>query len=278
MDTFFTFDDHRQLLKFLFDERKKRSRAISHRFMAQRLGVTSSATFPQILSGKTNVSAKVLPKLVRIFNMDDAQAEYFTALVQYEGAKKAVHKNYYREEIFRLRSMQATKVGAQHYEFYRQWYYSAVWAHIALCPFDGDYGKLAKTLEPPITEAQARKAVGVLHKIGFIEKDSTGSYRRVHPTLTSGEKAAQLESLRVFHKQTIELAKRAVDSIPRENRTISTVTMGLSQEALAEIEECIARCRKVVLEAARRATAADRIYQLNIQLFPLSKWPEKASP
>jgi uncharacterized protein (TIGR02147 family) len=69
----------------------------------------------------------------------------------------------------------------------------------------------------------------------------------------------------------MELAKRALDRVPRQERELSTLTMGISEETYAKVKDEIRKCRGRVQELARRQQKAERVYQANFQVFPLSR-------
>ena len=68
----------------------------------------------------------------------------------------------------------------------------------------------------------------------------------------------------------MELAREALYSVPKTHRDISTLTLSISEQGLQHIKEKIKDCRRELLEIAKADENADRVYQLNLQLFPLS--------
>ena len=57
----------------------------------------------------------------------------------------------------------------------------------------------------------------------------------------------------------------------RKNREISTLTLGISRDGFNQIKERIRSFRKEVIEIARNDENEDRVYQCNLDLFPLTR-------
>jgi uncharacterized protein (TIGR02147 family) len=58
------------------------------------------------------------------------------------------------------------------------------------------------------------------------------------------------------------------------HRDISTLTLSISESSLQRMKEKIRECRRELLEIAKADEHADRVYQLNLQLFPLSAFED----
>jgi uncharacterized protein (TIGR02147 family) len=264
----FSYLDHRHCLLDLYQQRKRNNRWFSHRYISRRLHVKSSAVFSQILKGTCNVSETMIPRLASVFGFDVLEAAYFNSMVHYCQAQNRWEKEYFSAEMDSMRSLKARKVPLKQFEFYRQWYYSAVWAVIRLRPFSGDYRELAHSLIPPITRAQAKKSVELLKKLGFIYQDKNGVYHQNDSMITTGNDVRSA-AIRDYHRQTLLLAGRAITAVPRSKRQISTVTLGISKKGLDEAMEIIGKCRKRLMSLAERERSPDMVYQLNFQVFPL---------
>jgi uncharacterized protein (TIGR02147 family) len=192
--------------------------------------------------------------------------------VHYNQAASDAEKRYFLEEIYRCTDVSAKKVSFRQYEYYQEWYHSAIRAIIGFHPFRDDYAGLARWLVPRISAAQARKAVRLLRELGFIRKNSRGCYEPVDQVITTGDEATS-QAISTYHLKTLDLAKEAIDRFPRDWREISTLTLGLSGETLEKAREEVRKCRKKILQMVRHDVKADRVYQFNFQLFPMTTNP-----
>jgi uncharacterized protein (TIGR02147 family) len=74
-----------------------------------------------------------------------------------------------------------------------------------------------------------------------------------------------------MHRQMGELAVRALDEIPVKERDISGLTLGVSENAFFRISQEIADFRRRISSIVMEDTGENRVYRLNVQLFPLTK-------
>jgi uncharacterized protein (TIGR02147 family) len=267
----FEYIDYRKLLKDLYEERKTANSSFSYRFIAQKAGFTSAGFFTNILQGKRNIGAENILKFASVFKLKRHEIEYFELLVQFDQAKSHDQKKYYFEKILSSKRSKIKLTEAWQYEFYRQWFYTAIREVIDIYRFDGkDYSELAKKVSPAITPLQAKKAVELLEKLGMIKQGKDGFYAQCDDLITTGYDAPTV-AVTNFLVSTIDLAREAIDRYPRDKRSISTLTFSCSAEGFKSIEERLKTFRREVLEIVRDDKNRDRVYHVNFHIFPMSK-------
>jgi uncharacterized protein (TIGR02147 family) len=74
----------------------------------------------------------------------------------------------------------------------------------------------------------------------------------------------------MFQKQVIRLGLDALERFAPAERDISTVTIAVAPGDLEEIKRVTSEYRRTIMQIASESEAGSRVYQLNIQLFPLS--------
>jgi len=266
----FTYLDYRRFLHDLYAEKKAKSKYFSYRYLAQKTGLKSVGFFTWVLQGKRNLSPRLVLKFAEAFKLNKQETAYFELLVSYNQAKSHEEKKHYFDRIASLKRPSAKVVDTDQYEFYEKWYYSAIREMIGVQPFKDDYVRLAKSLTPSISATEARKAVELLAKLGFIVKNGDDLYERKDTTITTGE---SWKSLAVAHyqMQTLDLAKQAMDRFPKGERDVSTMTLSCSQETFAAIRERLKGIRQELAEMLKNDVNAECVYQVNFQAFPLSK-------
>jgi uncharacterized protein (TIGR02147 family) len=75
----------------------------------------------------------------------------------------------------------------------------------------------------------------------------------------------------VYHHAMLDLAKRALDDLPREERDISSLTLCVAEASLPRLKQRIRDFRRELLQLAEDDPAPERVVQLNFQMFPLSR-------
>jgi uncharacterized protein (TIGR02147 family) len=61
----------------------------------------------------------------------------------------------------------------------------------------------------------------------------------------------------------------------KNERDISTVTISIDEKNLPEIQEHVRQFRSSLIKMVNNFGGSERVFQLNIQLFPLSNGAEK---
>jgi uncharacterized protein (TIGR02147 family) len=69
----------------------------------------------------------------------------------------------------------------------------------------------------------------------------------------------------------VELALGSIDAVPVTERHVSGITAGISAETYEVLSAEIGAFKDRIVSIINRQPGSDRVYQLNVQLFPLSK-------
>ena len=271
MKSLFEYTDYRSYLKDVIDDRRARGLPASNRWFAGMFGINSNAWLTYILQGKRNCNIVVVNKMTKLFKLNVNEKRYFEALVRFNQAKSVDERNESYKEMENSRKSGAARiVTSDQYEFYSVWYHTSIRSVIDLCPDFGTFEKLGAMLSPPITASEAKRSVQLLERLELIRKDHDGKYRISDSTITTGshEKALAITN---FQRETMKLALEAFDRFPKPERDISTMTVGVSKEALVRIKNLLQETRNRIAEIAATDTDSDRVVQINIQAFPSSK-------
>src|SRR5690606_33244706 len=130
---------------------------------------------------------------------------------------------------------------------------------------------LGRKLNPAVPASQVKKAVALLEKLGMIAKDRDGYYRQTVALVSTDDLGASLH-VENFQVETMRLGIEALERHPPADRDISTLTATLSQESLAKVKAAFKELRNCVMILAAQDQNVDRVIQLTIQLFPLTRY------
>lgn len=266
----FDYTDYRKYLADYYRVRKKATPAFSYRFFARKAGFSSSGFYKELVDGKRSLSRSLIVRFSEAIGHSKREAEYFESMVYFNEARTVEERKLYFERMMASCESKARMVEASQYEFYSKWYYNAVREMLSYFRFKDDYNALARALNPSIRPDQAKKAIDVLEKLGFIRKGPDGFYERADTTITTG---AEVQSLNVanFQKTMMTMAGEAIDRHPAKHRDMSTLTLSVSESLFKTIKQEIIAFRKKLLSFEDKEEKPDRVYQLNFHCFPLSK-------
>jgi uncharacterized protein (TIGR02147 family) len=271
----FDYSDYRKLLKDLYELRKRENPHFSYRYLGAKAGFKSAGYFANVLSGKCNLSLTVAYKLCEAFKLKKSETEYCIQLVMFNLAGTQLEKKKSFDKLLSMKRSQVKSLDESQFELFSEWYYLAVREILDFHRFSGDYKELARMVVPAITPADARKAIEVLEKVGMIRKSHFGYYEKCDPLLSTPDRW-QSQAITFYQYATLDLAKKAFDIWDRKWRDISTLTLSISADEFAMIQEKLNQVQEEILVLAQNAKKADRVYQINFYSFPLSRIEEKA--
>lgn len=263
--------DYRALLRALFEHKKRTEYGFSHRALSRRAGLSSSNFLVLVMKGSRNVSTESAERLAGALGLAKREAEYFVELVAFNQAKTPAEKARCYERLGRFKGhREIYKLAAEQEAYHSAWYIPAIRELAAREDFDGDPSWIARTLQPRITVAQAKRALAVLEKLELLRRDKKGRLRQSAPIVTTGV-GPLAHHVVEYHRSMLQCASRALDEVPREEREISALTLCVSHEVMLQLKERIRELRRELLHLAEQEGQAERVVQINFQLFPMSR-------
>ena len=263
--------DYRALLRALFEHKKRTEYGFSHRALSRRAGLSSSNFLVLVMKGSRNLSTELAERLASALGLPKREAEYFIELVAFNQAKTPNEKARCYERLARFKGhREIYKLAAEQEAYHSAWYIPAVRELAAREDFQSDANWIARTLQPRITAAQAKRALAVLVKLELLRKDKKGRLRQSAPIVTTGVGPLAHHVVQ-YHRTMLQCAARALDEVPRDEREISTLTLCVSHEVMLKLKERIRELRRELLHVAEQEGAAERVVQINFQLFPMSR-------
>jgi uncharacterized protein (TIGR02147 family) len=268
MPSIFEYLDYRKFLKDYYEERKRREPWFTHRYVASKIGF-DSGYFTKLIQMKRQMSLKYTQKFIELLDLNTKEAQYFQSLIRFCRARTHEEKNHHFKELVGFKQCEKLVLSEQQYALFSNWYNLVIREILAYYPFDGDYQALAKMVNPAILPKQAKKAVKLLESLNLIRKGQSGCYKLVSPVWTTGEEVTSLAVIN-YQKSAMEIASGAYDRCPPDKRSMSTLTISISEKEYKEIEEEIRALRDRILAAARNCQKPDRVYQCNFAIFPVT--------
>jgi uncharacterized protein (TIGR02147 family) len=270
MRSIFEYTDYRAFLKDLYQEKKRDNPSYSFRCFSNRAGFKSKSFIQHVIDGRRNLSDDSIEKLNRVLKLTGKQLSYFSALVSFNQAKTRELRMYHWSQLCAFNPRNPLRLLMKdQYEYFTKWYHKTVRELVCSVDFGDEYEYLGKLLTPPISAREARKSVQLLLKLGLIRKMDRG-YVQTDAFLTTGDEVQSL-AVQNFHHENLGLARRAIDSIPRDDRDISTLVVALSDNTFRQIKNEIRAFRKRLLGIVNSEESHDGVYHINFHLFPTTR-------
>jgi uncharacterized protein (TIGR02147 family) len=270
MVNIFEFTDFREYLKAYFKDRKKADPKFSHRWLAGRLDLATSNFVMLVMQGKRTLSPLLRSRISDVFKHARKEAEYFENMVNFIQAKSGKEKDLYFGRMTALRkNVKVDKIKEWQYEYYSNWYNPVVRELVTSTGFDNSPESICKLLQPSITPKQAKRSIDILLKLGMIKKTGT-RYEQTASLITTDSEVSSLAVVN-FHHAMGNLAVESLERIPKTERNITSCTIQVTTEVFDIMRKKIDDFRQELLALTDSVKEGERIYQLNFQLFPVSK-------
>lgn len=272
LPTVYEYVDYRAYLRDHFEASKKLNRNYSYRYFARRAGFAAANFLQLVTQGKRNLGPAAVEQFCKALKLDGDESAFFANLVALAQAETVAARNRAFERVasnHRFRA--ARRLEGPLFEYLTHWFYPAVRELAARPDFREDPRWVAAQILPAITADEARAALATLEQLGLLVRDH-GRLVRGDPSLTTGHEVRSVV-IPAYHRQMIERAGHAVDAVPPEERDVSALTVCVRASSLSDLKARIHRFREEMMERCDTDTEPERVYQLCIQLFPLSKGP-----
>lgn len=268
----FDFDDYHQYLRAWCDAKKACWPGFSFQWLANKAGLKSRSFLRLVASGEKDLSAPVALRLAGAMGLGAREVSYFETLVAWNNSDDPGEKTHLRLKLDRIvRPSERTILPVERYTLFNEWYFNPVWELTTSPGFDGDLEGLAKRLDPPVTTSQIREAVDLLLELKLIER-ADDRFVRTRSSIHTEDKVFSL-AVKQYQATTLDLAKRSLAQHARERRHISTLTLGLDELMFQKLLEKIQEFRSEIGDLVNEVPVSDRVYQLNLQFFPITKDP-----
>lgn len=276
MHAVYDHEDWRTFLQQEVERRRSEGLDESVRDFAKKLEM-DSAQFHRVLSGRAPLPFRYLARLVEILGMDRRSTAYLEELLRLGRARSQEEKSRCRERLTALRGVAASPVEGRQAQYYAHWRHSVIRSLVGSGGVRGDGAGLGALCIPPVTDQESRESLELLLELGLVVRGPDGTSRLSDSHLVSGPDVP-VEVVRGFHRQAIDLARRALEEIPAQERDVSAVTAAVDASGLSALRDLAKDLRQKVQKLSHGTRSPDRVYQFNVQLFPVAFGSGPVSP
>jgi uncharacterized protein (TIGR02147 family) len=268
----FAYSDYRAYLAEYFRARSARDRAFSQAYICRKLGLPNSRSFfADVIRGRKPLTPSKTEAMIALLELEEDQAAHFRTLVLHNQSALPSEKGYHLERLVASSRSPAAALDRKSFEYYRTWYHGTVRALLDVLDIDKDPSPLAARIVPAVPLPRIRQSLALLKKLGLIRRNEAGFWKPSEQSIHSGS-YLQDEIVKQYQIQCLDIAKAAIAAPDGPPRNISTLTLSVSDKAYRRIEQKLQEFKSEIraLVAADRARP-ERVYQLNVHLFPQSK-------
>jgi uncharacterized protein (TIGR02147 family) len=270
-----------EVIRNLFNDRKAKNSNYSMNAYARDLGLSPSL-LSRLFSGARALTLKQGMQIAAVMGLNQAETNLFILGIIENSSSTAKISKKVRETIQRNAASSAESVSVafdsplyvnydvERFKTISQWYHLAI---LNLTFTDG-FIPTAKFISTRlgITTAQAKGAIDRLLELGFLEETIDGTIRKTQANLYFKTERSEL-AMREYQTQMLDKAKTEMQKTSPEDfaqRLINSITFACAAEHVPMLKKKIDEFQDEVL-ALTRPGPHQEIYQMNCQLFPLTK-------
>ncbi len=269
------YTNYREFLRDYYKSRKKEMKSFTYRVMDERAGFASGSFHKQVIDGKKNVTKDSIAKIARGLKLNKKSTEYFENIVLFTQAKKYKEKLHFLRKIDSLRKRYKPELLLPgEFDYLKEWYHVVIREIVELPCFEESPEKIAARLSFEIKPDEVKKSIDFLIRHGFLVRDHRGALKKRDKTLATGklkDNPALALMARQYHLKMVELAEKAVAELQIDERNVTNTTLTFSKRSYNDALKRIENLRYELLELASSDEEADQVFQVNINVFPMTK-------
>lgn len=272
--------DYRLYLHDFYQYKKQATkndiRPYSYQLFSAAANIKSPNYLKMIIEGQRNLSDDMIGKFAKALGLNKDQTEEFSYLVKLNQAEDTSERNIYLKKVSEARVEQKLKSGEidrKTWEKIPNW---VAWILYAMIDQEGvsfTTKNLKDLLRGKASEQEIEASLNSLLASGEIKKDAqTGEIRKSHNLIESPEEIP-VALVRKLQTQLMYLGLESLYQDQPQEREFGTLTMSLTKEEFEDIKFKLRQIRKTIHKdnsIARKERKGERVYQLNIQLFPVT--------
>lgn len=230
----------------------------------------ASGLLPMVLSRKRNLTEELLKKIMKNLDYNKPEIEFAQHLrtigfsEDYLDRKNSLNKI---NKIKKYRQLNANE--SEFYKYLSQWYFVAIKEMSDLPDFSEDVEWIQARLAYKVTQKEIETA------LKFLKANKILIYK--NKKLVASQKDMNCEegifklSLGAFHKQILELAGTAIDTVPRDKRKILGHTLTVDKKNIEQINDILIEAFEKIKKLNSDPAVAEEVYHVEFISIPVTR-------
>lgn len=266
MQSVYNYIDFRECLKEWYLAKKAVNNSYSYRAMAQALDI-NSGSLSRIIKGERKVPTELIGKLCSLLKLGNVESEYFTLLIQFDHESDSATRRELYRKIVTIRTRRKREITPLQFDYFNSWHHTVI-RELLRVSESLTIEELKKLIIPNPTIPEIKKSLEILINLGLITKHENGY--SVTETLLTSDAAWRETAVQEYQSKMIGLGIESFDRFTWKERDISTVSISLSEKDFPRAREILKTAREELLQLEEQTSDHDRVYQCNLQFFPLT--------
>jgi uncharacterized protein (TIGR02147 family) len=277
------YTDFRQFLKDVYAYRRAHEstgiRSYSYSAFSAAADIKSPNYLKLIIEGRRNLSDDMISRFARALRLQKTELDEFGALVHYGQATEPIERNQYLKELADIRARRAFATGElspQAWEKVPSWMGWVLYAMTDQKNVSFDPDELYRLMRAKTSPEDVRGEMKRLVANGDLKPEISDTGVTRYAKARDLIDAPQELPVEMIRKLQAELIYLGIESLFRDSpkeREFGAMTIAMTQAEFEQVRFELRQTRKRIqkdLKMNREAGQGERVYQMNIQLFPVT--------
>ncbi len=250
-------------------------RPYNYQAFSAAANIRSPNYLKMIIEGQRNLSEDMIQKFAKALGFNKAQGEEFKWLVLLNQTSDPAERNFYLKKLTEQRfemQLKSGQIDRKTWEKIPNWITWVVYALVDQAGVSFDGSRLKEILRGRASEDQIQHAIESLLSKGELKRLENGQLVKARAIMESAEDIP-VALVRKLQMQLMYLGLESLYQDDPKDREFGTLTLSLTRQEFEEIKFKLRQMRKSIHKdnaIARMKEKGERVYQLNIQLFPIT--------
>lgn len=274
------YTDFRQYLKDVYDWRRTHEstgfRPYSYSTFSAAADIKSPNYLKLIIDGRRNLSEDMITRFARALRLPKSDLEEFRALVRYGQASAPIERNQHLKELADLRAQRALasgEISESNWEKVPGWIGWVLYAMSEQANVKFEPQTLARLFRAKASADDIRVSLRKLIDSGELSRDLETGVVTKGRDLTESPQDLPVPLIRKLQAELIYLGIESLFRDSPKDREFGAMTLSMTEDEFNQVRFELRQLRKRLqrdISVKRKANQGDRVYQMNIQLFPLT--------
>lgn len=255
-------------------------RSYSYAHFSAAADIKSPNYLKLIIEGKRNLSDQMIVKFARALRLNKEEGEEFRLLVHYGQATDPLERNTCLKALSESRAkkdLASGRIDLKSWEKVPNWIGWVIYAMMDQAGVKSDAESLQRLFRSHVSLDQVKEALEKLVASGHIVQDPVTFEWKKNRAVAENAEGVPVELVRRLQSELIYLGLESLFRDSPKEREFGAFTLALTPDEFERVRFELRRVRKIIqkdIMMSREQSKGDRVYQLNIQLFPVTESAE----
>jgi uncharacterized protein (TIGR02147 family) len=266
------YTSYRSFLIAIYDAVKTNRKSYSYARFSADLGLSESNALWQALNERRDLSESSAERVAKSLHMNADSKKYFLLLVRHNNAKSPEVREDCMKQLMALKSRSLDEPAHEDaLEYFSEWYHPIIREMVGLDEFIANPDWVNERLFLKIDPRKIERSLQLLTNLQLIRfEPERGRLVQTGQQITPDRAVAALASVR-YHQKACEITRECVSGVSPGRRDLNILTLCISDETANELKTILHDACRKAMELEARSPQRDQVYQVNIQLFALTK-------